>query len=88
MQLSTLADVSTGLMTCPVEGPDYETFDISSGEAVYKLATTTEGGGSPTGPIEYTMLVKMETADKIKVELFNGDVAAPAFTSKALYYTR
>lgn len=88
VQLSSLVGIGTGLMTCPVSGPDYEAVDVASGEVVYKLATATEGGGSPTGPVEYTMLVKLESADKIKVELFNGDVATPAFSSSALYYTR
>jgi len=77
--------------------PDFKNIDVKSGEVIYKLMEVGEGdefwneqSGTPMPDfvIEYTLLVKLLDNEKIKVELFNGDVQSPAFTQAAKIYTR
>jgi hypothetical protein len=79
-----------GLLTQPVEGPEYTDVTASTGPAVYKLADAVEGMNSlPTSAdIKYTLLAQVVAEHKIKVQLFEGNVGNPSFTDSAMYYTR
>ena len=79
-----------GLLTQPVEGPEYKDVTVSTGPAVYKLADAVEGMNSfPTqADIKYTLLAQVVEEHKIKVQLFEGNVENPSFTDIAMYYTR
>ncbi len=90
VELSKTINRLNGLLTQPVEGPEYKDVTVSSGPAVYKLADAVEGMNSfPTSAdITYTLLAQVVEEDKIKVQLFEGNVENPSFTDSALYYTR
>ncbi len=77
-----------------VEGnaPDFKDVDVNSGEVVYKLIGVGEGDeflGNPLSEIVVaTLLVKMVNEEKIKVEVFDGNLQNPSFTQNAKFYTR
>ncbi len=82
-----------GVLTSPKSGPEYTSVTKNSGKVVYKLFDVSEGeefniGHPYDDTIKYTLLVEMQSDDEIKVELFNGDIASPEFTSNAMFYTR
>ena len=72
--------------------PDFKNINISSGQVVYKLHGVREGDEFFNQPlseiVNYTFLVQMINNEKIKVELFIGDLANPSFTDNAKFYTR
>jgi hypothetical protein len=91
VELAKTINRPNGLLTQPVEGPAYTNVTTaSSGPAVYKLADAVEGMNSlPTqADIKYTLLAQVVAEDKIKVQLFEGNVGNPSFTESAMYYTR
>ncbi len=84
-----------GCMLARVKGnaPDFKDIDVTSGEVVYKLIPVEEGAEflSYCPLSDYviaTLLVKMINIEKIKIEVFDGDISNPSFTSNAKYYTR
>ncbi len=72
--------------------PDFKTIDKNSEKVIYKLIGVMEGDeffGRPlSNTVTHTLLVEMIDDEKIKVELFDGDVNPTSFTSKAKIYTR
>ncbi|MEM1689682.1 MAG: hypothetical protein QXX33_01470 [Candidatus Hadarchaeales archaeon] len=89
-----------GLFRVKGNGPDFREIDVNSGEVVYKLMETLEGVErlaelypdrwfvSQEFVVQYTLLVKMIDNERIKLEVFPGDVPNPTFTENAKYYTR
>lgn len=78
-------------------GPDFKNVDINSGQVVYKLMEVGEGMEFycelydipiPEFQTEYTLLVKVIDNEKIKIQVFDGDVSEPTFTENAKYFTR
>jgi len=76
-------------------GPDFKDIDINSGKVVYKLIPVKEGDEffgesqqSESDIVTNTLLVQMVNEEKIKVEVFDGDVQNPSFTESAKFYTR
>lgn len=92
VELGRLVNKPEGILTRPMEGPTFEDVDVSAGEVVCMLVSVEEGqefrGGTVDPPIRYTLLVRMESDERIKVEIFEGNVSDPEFTSNAMYYTR
>ncbi len=72
--------------------PDFKTIDKSSGKVIYKLIGVMEGdeffGRILSTTVTKTLLVEMIHDEKIKVEIFEGDVNPASFTSNAKFYTR
>lgn len=88
-----------GVLTRVRSGPDFKYVDVASGEVIYKLQCIQEGIERlheiepnrwflPEPNINYTLLVKMINDEKIQIEVFDGDVSNPSFTSNSKYYTR
>jgi hypothetical protein len=90
-----------GLFAVKGNGPDFKDIDVNSGEIVYKLMATMEGierlhelypdrwlYDPNYFRVDYTLLVKMIDNERIKLEVFPGDVDNPSFTEKAKYYVR
>jgi len=90
VELGKTINKSNGILTQPVEGRAYTEATISSGPVVYKLADATEGMNSvpSTSDIEYTLLAQVVEENKIKVELFDGNIDSPSFTGSEIIYTR
>ena len=68
-------------------GPDFREVDVNTGEVVYKLYPLCTPY-SPEQGVYCTLLVKMVDNDRIKLEVFPGDVDNPSFTENAKYYVR
>lgn len=72
--------------------PDFAEIGVSSGRVVYKLIPVMEGDeylGRPLSEsVSNTLLVEMISDEKIKVEVFQGDLDNPVFTGNAMFYTR
>lgn len=83
-----------GGFLCRVDGngPDFKDISIKSGKVVYRLIPVGEGDeflGRPLAQIVTgTLLIEMINDEKIKLELFQGNVSNPSFTQNAKYYTR
>ncbi|SLM11964.1 exported hypothetical protein [uncultured spirochete] len=90
VELGTTIGKSNGILTQPVEGPDYTAARTGSDPVRYKLADAMEGLSSlpATSDIKYTLLAQVVEENKIKVELFDGNIDNPSFTENAKYYTR
>ncbi len=72
--------------------PDFKSVGVNSGRIVYKLISVGEGSEFSGGPmpdtVVSTLLVEMINEEKIKVELFEGEVDNPSFTANAKFFTR
>lgn len=90
VELGKTIGKSNGILTQPVEGPAYTEATIGSDPVVYKLADAIEGMNSvpSTSDIKYTLLAQVVEENKIKVELFNGNIDSPSFTGSEIIYTR
>jgi len=90
VELGTTIGKIYGILTQPVEGPEYTEVTIASGPVVYKLADAVEGQNSvpSTSDIKYTLLAQVVEENKIKVELFDGNIDSPSFTGSEITYTR
>lgn len=75
-------------------GPDFKNVDVNSGEVVYKLIPISREGAEFFGDlvdqtkVDATLLVKMLSEEKIKVEVFSGEVENPSFTQNAKIFIR
>ncbi|MGB9686081.1 MAG: M23 family metallopeptidase [Rectinema subterraneum] len=90
VELGKMIGKSNGILTQPVEGPAYTEATTGSLPVVYKLADATEGMNSvpSISDIKYTLLAQVMEENKIKVELFNGNIDSPSFTGSEIIYTR
>ncbi len=72
--------------------PDFKDISVSSGKIVYHLIGVMEGdeffGRSLAQIVTKTLLVQMLNDEKIKIELFEGEVQNPNFTVNAKIFTR
>lgn len=72
--------------------PDFKDIDVKSGPIVYKLYGVMEGDEFFNRPlseiVSYTLLVQMINDEKIKIELFDGDLVNPSFSGNVKYYIR
>lgn len=89
-ELGKTINKSNGILTQPVEGPAYKAATTGSDPVVYKLADAIEGMNSvpSTSDIKYTLLAQVVEENKIKVELFDGNIDSPSFTGSEIIYTR
>lgn len=94
LRISIGEKLDGGLYRVKNNSPDFKDISINSGKVVYHLIPTREGVEF-LGWIDYysqtvtkTLLVQMLNDEKIKVELFDGEIQSPNFTGNAKFFTR
>lgn len=92
LRISTGERLGGGLYRIKNNAPDFKDISFSSGKIIFYLFSVREGdeffGRALSQYIAGTLLVQMINEEKIKVELFDGEIKFPTFTNNAKTYTR
>ena len=83
-----LGDPELGCICAPLSSdPSFEEVTVASGTVVFRLRDV-DAAGVPLPSVVTTLLVQLLAADRLRVEVFEGNVANPSFTDAATIYRR